>query len=90
MLVMVHHHVKYLEIHGVDEVVLMPKGEHIKLHNRLRREGKCNIPRTELAKISYMAYNRRAGLYPSRGTVLWRTWRMFRAFEFENTDSIIG
>ena len=43
-MVMVHHHIKYKEIHGVDEVVLMDKGEHAKLHRKLRREYKCNVP----------------------------------------------
>ena len=36
----------------------MEKGEHRKLHNRLRREGKCNIPVEELDKISTAAHNR--------------------------------
>ena len=51
-MVLVRHHVKYKEIHGVDVVVLMEQSEHKKLHNRLRREGKCNIPVSELKKIS--------------------------------------
>ena len=49
---MVHHHVCYEEIHGYEFVILMPKGEHRKLHNRLRKENKCNIPVNELEKIS--------------------------------------
>lgn len=56
---LVHHHVKYKEIHGVDEVVLMEKGEHTRLHIRLRREGKCNIPSEDLHKLSVSAYMRR-------------------------------
>ena len=56
---LVHHHVKYKEIHGVDEVVLMEKGEHTRLHNRLRREGKCNILSEDLHKLSVSAYMRR-------------------------------
>ena len=54
----VHHHIKYKEIHGVDEVVVMDKGEHRKLHNRLRKENKCNIPPTDLCKISARANSR--------------------------------
>ena len=49
---MVHHHVCYEEIHGYDLVILIPSSEHKLLHNRLRKEGKCNIPANELAKIS--------------------------------------
>jgi hypothetical protein len=55
----VHHHVKYKEIHGIDEIVIMPHNEHRKLHSRLRREGKCNIPTEELQKISVAASQRR-------------------------------
>lgn len=36
----------------------MTKGAHKKLHARLRREGKCNIPPGELNAISIKAYNR--------------------------------
>ena len=56
---LVHHHIKYKEIHGVDEVVMMEKGEHNKLHRRLRREEKCNIPPIILHKISSSANSRR-------------------------------
>ena len=49
---MTHHHVFYEEIHGYDLVILMPESEHRKLHYQLRKEGKCNIPVDELAKIS--------------------------------------
>lgn len=52
---LVEHHTKYKEIHGIDETVWMEKGEHRALHNRLRKEGKCNIPVPELAKISLAA-----------------------------------
>jgi len=55
---LVQHHVKYKEIHGIDEVKTMSKGEHKKLHARLRRVGKCNIPPEELNAISIKAYNR--------------------------------
>lgn len=41
---LVQHHTKYKEIHGVDEIVLMRCGEHIKHHNRLRKAGCCKIP----------------------------------------------
>jgi hypothetical protein len=55
---MVEHHIKYKEIHGYDETVWMTDSEHKKLHNRLRRDGKCNIPVDELRKISKTAYAR--------------------------------
>jgi len=55
---MVHHHVKYNEIHGIDEVVMMTRSDHAKLHRRLRRENKCNIPSKELGKITRAAYQR--------------------------------
>jgi len=55
---MLQHHVKYEEIHGVDEIVLLTYREHKKLHNRLRREGKCNIPAEELDKIVCKAASR--------------------------------
>ena len=58
-MVMVHHHIKYEEIHGVDEVILMEKGEHRRLHNRLRRDGKCNIPPPVLGQVSDKANQRR-------------------------------
>ena len=54
----VEHHIKYKEIHGYDETVIMPRGEHIKLHNRLRRKGKCDISVKELKRISNKAYQR--------------------------------
>lgn len=47
-----HHHVKYLDIHGVDETKILCISCHRSLHIRLRREGKCNIPSNELLKIS--------------------------------------
>lgn len=49
---MVYHHVCYEEIHGYDFIILMPWGEHIKLHRRLRKENKCNIPINELHAIT--------------------------------------
>lgn len=55
---LVEHHTHYKEIHGYDETVWMTKGKHEKLHNRLRREGKCNIPVEEMKKISIAAGNR--------------------------------
>lgn len=55
---LVEHHEKYKEIHGVDETVWMEFGDHVKLHNKLRREGKCKIPPKELNKISIKAYQR--------------------------------
>jgi len=55
---MVEHHVKYLELHGVDETEWMTRSEHQKLHRRLRKEGKCNIPSEELRKIAVAANGR--------------------------------
>lgn len=45
---LVEHHVKYKELHGVDETVWLTFGEHEKLHRRLRKQGKCNVPAKEL------------------------------------------
>lgn len=58
MVKLIQHHVKYKEIHGVDEIVLLTPEEHGQLHARLRREGKCNTPADELAKISMKAHKR--------------------------------
>lgn len=55
---LVQHHTKYQELHGEDEVVMMEKGEHRRLHNRLRRENKCLVPPADLAKISAAARKR--------------------------------
>lgn len=55
---LVQHHVKYEELHGIDKIVLMTQSEHKKLHCRLRKEGKCNIPADELHKISGAAHKR--------------------------------
>ncbi len=41
---LVEHHIKYKEIHGVDETIWVEKGEHNKLHKRLKKEGGWNIP----------------------------------------------
>lgn len=57
-MVLVEHHVKYKEIHGMDETVWLTKSEHMKLHARLRKEGKCKIPVNDLNKISMHAYHR--------------------------------
>ena len=51
----VKHHIKYIEIHGIDEVVLMTRSDHQKLHRRLRKEGKLNIPVEKLNIISQRA-----------------------------------
>lgn len=56
---LVHHHIKYREIHGVDEVIMMDAGEHQKLHRRLRRDGKCKVPSHILLRISSAACTRR-------------------------------
>ena len=55
---LIEHHTKYKEIHGIDETKWMTTSEHRNLHNRLRREEKCDIPSEELAKISRMAVGR--------------------------------
>lgn len=55
---LVEHHVKYKEIHSEDKTVFIPVREHIILHRRLRKEGRCNIPTKELQKISSKAYLR--------------------------------
>jgi len=55
---LVEHHVKYKEIHGVDETIWILQSEHLKLHRRLRREGKCKVPVKELSKISQKARDR--------------------------------
>jgi len=54
----VEHHIKYKEIHGYDETVFITQSEHIKLHRRLRKEGKCNIPSNMLKKIVQNAHRR--------------------------------
>jgi hypothetical protein len=33
---LIEHHVKYKEIHGVDETIWMTRSEHLLLHARLR------------------------------------------------------
>lgn len=55
---LIEHHIHYKEIDGYDETVLITPSEHRLLHNKLRREGKCNIPPKELEKISRKAYER--------------------------------
>lgn len=52
------HHTHYKEIDGYDETVFMTRSEHKKLHMRLRKEGKCNIPSKELHRISHNARSR--------------------------------
>lgn len=55
---LIEHHTKYKEIHGKDETIFMTLSEHQKLHIRLRKEGKCNIPSDKLNKISTRAHQR--------------------------------
>jgi hypothetical protein len=55
---LVEHHIKYKEIHGVDETIWMEKAEHAQLHRKLRREGKCKIPPNELNRIARAASKR--------------------------------
>lgn len=47
-----------MTIHGIDDNIWMTSREHLILHRRLRREGKCNVPPEELAKISANARTR--------------------------------
>jgi len=54
----IQHHVKYEELHGVDEIVWMTNGDHQKLHNRLRRENRCDVLPDDLHKISTIAHRR--------------------------------
>lgn len=54
----IEHHVKYKEIHGKDETIWMTDQEHKKLHYRLRRDKKCNVPPDKLKNISKSAYAR--------------------------------
>jgi len=55
---LVEHHIKYKEIHGVDETVWIELGEHQRLHHGLRKEGKCNIPVDILRRVSNAAQKR--------------------------------
>lgn len=55
---LIEHHTKYKEIHGIDESKWMTASEHRILHNRLRRECKCTISSEELTKISHVATRR--------------------------------
>jgi len=55
---LVEHHVKYKEIHGVDETVFLTPSEHKRLHLKLRKTGKCDIPSNELHAISKRAHLR--------------------------------
>lgn len=54
----VQHHTKYKEIHGYDEIIMMDRSEHQKLHIKLRHENKCNISVDKLHQISVAAYRR--------------------------------
>jgi hypothetical protein len=55
---LIQHHVRYKETHGADEIRLMTPSEHKILHNRLRREGRCTIPVSELSIITRSAHQR--------------------------------
>lgn len=56
--VTIEHHTKYKEIHGEDKTTFLTISEHIQLHRKLRRQGKCNTPSEELSNISKKAYKR--------------------------------
>ena len=68
----VRHHVKYKELHGVDEIIMLCRSCHTKLHQKLRREGKCNIPSNEIwtyskrARNEYMIKNKIRHTYPKK------------------------
>lgn len=49
------HHTKYKEIHGEDKTTFISMSKHVMLHQKLRKEGKCNILPKELARISQKA-----------------------------------
>lgn len=55
---LIEHHTHYKEIHGYDKTIWLTKSEHVKLHIRLRKESKCNVPVDELHKISSDARER--------------------------------
>jgi len=55
---LIEHHIKYKELHGVDETIFLSRREHKKLHIMLRQKGKCNISVAELKKISNAAHER--------------------------------
>lgn len=55
---LIEHHTKYKEIHGEDKTVFIPVGNHVSIHRRLRKEGKCNISPKELYEISQSAFRR--------------------------------
>ena len=53
----IHHHVKYLELHDIEEIILLCKSCHQKLHNKLRRDNKCGIFPDDLNTLSYNSTN---------------------------------
>lgn len=55
---LIQHHIKYKEIHGIDEIKLMTKRDHLALHRKLRKERLCLIPVEKLAKIACSAHKR--------------------------------
>lgn len=55
---LIQHHEKYRETHGEDKIKLMTRCEHIALHRRLRKDGKCKVPVTMLARVSQSARKR--------------------------------
>lgn len=65
----IDHHTKYKEIHGEDRIVPMEHGDHVSLHAKLRREGKCKISSKELRRISHNACARKIYIkrHPRKG-----------------------
>jgi len=47
-----HHHTKYKEIHDEENIILLCRSCHKKLHNKLRKENKCIIDPKEIVKFS--------------------------------------
>lgn len=56
--IILRHHIKYKELHGEDKTVRLTASEHMNLHIKLRREGKCKVPSKKLCKISIGASKR--------------------------------
>ena len=55
---LIHHHVKYKELHGVDKIIILCRSCHGKLHKKLRRNGNCNILPKKLRRIFNNAQQR--------------------------------
>ena len=94
---LIRHHVKYKEIHGYNEYRLMDKSDHMKLHSRLRVEGRCNISPSELQRLSRRDARRgllrRDSIYfmwstPDRETFKEKWFTRWEIFNFVRPDII--